>query len=196
MSRRLLPASRSSADTLPTCLLLPDAALPVKHAGKLNALPCPASAGTSSSTPTTCGSTCASSRQPWMAVVRPSRRRCCCRWHGCRIMQARPCLPLCLCICQIVPCPALHCAALPCAAAGVLALPLIKNKKTVNPRDSSSPPVFQLVRVAACLLFCLPARSARPPRPCLCPTPPYPQLAPQSTCPGLAWPAPPNPAQP
>lgn len=27
---------------------------------------------------------------------------------------------------------------------GVLPLPLIKNKKTVNPRDSSSAPVFQL----------------------------------------------------
>jgi len=27
---------------------------------------------------------------------------------------------------------------------GVLPLPLIKNKKTVNPRDSSSPAVFQL----------------------------------------------------
>lgn len=30
------------------------------------------------------------------------------------------------------------------AANGVLPLPLIKNKKTVNPRDSSSEPVFQL----------------------------------------------------
>ncbi len=36
-------------------------------------------------------------------------------------------------------------AALPCAADGVLQLPLIKNKKTVNPRDSSTEPVFQLV---------------------------------------------------
>jgi hypothetical protein len=27
---------------------------------------------------------------------------------------------------------------------GVLALPLIKNKKTVNPRDGSTPAVFQL----------------------------------------------------
>jgi hypothetical protein len=27
---------------------------------------------------------------------------------------------------------------------GVLPLPLIKNKKTVNPRDSSTEPVFQL----------------------------------------------------
>jgi hypothetical protein len=30
------------------------------------------------------------------------------------------------------------------ASNGALALPLIKNKKTVNPRDSSTPPVFQL----------------------------------------------------
>lgn len=30
------------------------------------------------------------------------------------------------------------------ANGGVLKLPLIKNKKTVNPRDSSTPPVFQL----------------------------------------------------
>lgn len=30
-------------------------------------------------------------------------------------------------------------------AGGVLPLPLIKNKKTVNPRDSTSEPVFQLV---------------------------------------------------
>lgn len=32
------------------------------------------------------------------------------------------------------------------SAGGVLRLPLIKNKKTVNPRDSSTEPVFQLVR--------------------------------------------------
>lgn len=32
------------------------------------------------------------------------------------------------------------------AAGGTLPLPLIKNKKTVNPRDADSPPVFQLVR--------------------------------------------------
>lgn len=30
------------------------------------------------------------------------------------------------------------------ANGGVLKLPLIKNKKTINPRDSSTPPVFQL----------------------------------------------------
>jgi hypothetical protein len=30
------------------------------------------------------------------------------------------------------------------ASNGALALPLIKNKKTVNPRDSSTPAVFQL----------------------------------------------------
>jgi hypothetical protein len=30
------------------------------------------------------------------------------------------------------------------SSGGALALPLIKNKKTVNPRDSSTPAVFQL----------------------------------------------------
>ena len=33
----------------------------------------------------------------------------------------------------------------PCPAGGVLRLPLIKNKKTVNPRDASTPAVYQLV---------------------------------------------------
>ena len=32
-------------------------------------------------------------------------------------------------------------------AGGVLRLPLIKNKKTVNPRDSTTEPVYQLVRL-------------------------------------------------
>jgi hypothetical protein len=67
-------------------------------------------------------------------------------------------------------CITLHCAALRCVADGVLALPLIKNKKTVNPRDSSSPPVFQLVRAPACLPACLPTGlSARLPACLPCP---------------------------
>lgn len=38
------------------------------------------------------------------------------------------------------------------ATGGALRLPLIKNKKTVNPRDSGTEPVFQLVRLVVCLL--------------------------------------------
>jgi hypothetical protein len=38
----------------------------------------------------------------------------------------------------------LHLQATLDASNGALALPLIKNKKTVNPRDSSTPAVFQL----------------------------------------------------
>ncbi len=37
---------------------------------------------------------------------------------------------------------------------GVLKLPLIKNKKTVNPRDSSSPPVFQLETAMGSAIEC------------------------------------------
>lgn len=40
------------------------------------------------------------------------------------------------------------------ASNGVLKLPLIKNKKTVNPRDSSSPPVFQLETAMGSAIEC------------------------------------------
>lgn len=40
------------------------------------------------------------------------------------------------------------------ASNGVLRLPLIKNKKTVNPRDSSSPPVFQLETAMGSAIEC------------------------------------------
>ncbi|EIE22492.1 UDP-glucose pyrophosphorylase [Coccomyxa subellipsoidea C-169] len=40
------------------------------------------------------------------------------------------------------------------ASNGVLQLPLIKNKKTVNPRDSSSPPVFQLETAMGSAIEC------------------------------------------
>lgn len=40
------------------------------------------------------------------------------------------------------------------ASNGVLELPLIKNKKTVNPRDSSSPPVFQLETAMGSAIEC------------------------------------------
>ncbi len=36
----------------------------------------------------------------------------------------------------------------------MLRLPLIKNKKTVNPRDSSSPPVFQLETAMGSAIEC------------------------------------------
>ncbi len=36
----------------------------------------------------------------------------------------------------------------------MLKLPLIKNKKTVNPRDSSSPPVFQLETAMGSAIEC------------------------------------------
>ena len=42
----------------------------------------------------------------------------------------------------------------PSLAGGALRLPLIKNKKTVNPRDSSTEPVFQLVRLQLWRLIC------------------------------------------
>ena len=40
------------------------------------------------------------------------------------------------------------------ASNGVLRLPLIKNKKTVNPRDSSSAPVFQLETAMGSAIEC------------------------------------------
>eukprot|EP00879_Flechtneria_rotunda_P011464 GHRR01011977.1.p1 GENE.GHRR01011977.1~~GHRR01011977.1.p1 ORF type:complete len:438 (+),score=150.27 GHRR01011977.1:214-1527(+) len=46
------------------------------------------------------------------------------------------------------------------AAGGVLALPLIKNKKTVNPRDSSTPPVFQLETAMGSAIECFESAGA------------------------------------
>ena len=40
------------------------------------------------------------------------------------------------------------------SAGGVLKLPLIKNKKTVNPRDSKTPPVFQLETAMGSAIEC------------------------------------------
>lgn len=40
------------------------------------------------------------------------------------------------------------------ASNGVLHLPLIKNKKTVNPRDSSTPAVFQLETAMGSAIEC------------------------------------------
>ena len=40
------------------------------------------------------------------------------------------------------------------ASNGVLKLPLIKNKKTVNPRDSATPPVFQLETAMGSAIEC------------------------------------------
>ena len=40
------------------------------------------------------------------------------------------------------------------SAGGVLKLPLIKNKKTVNPRDASTPPVFQLETAMGSAIEC------------------------------------------
>lgn len=40
------------------------------------------------------------------------------------------------------------------ASGGALALPLIKNKKTVNPRDSKSTPVFQLETAMGSAIEC------------------------------------------
>ncbi|KAF6255969.1 UDP-glucose pyrophosphorylase [Scenedesmus sp. NREL 46B-D3] len=46
------------------------------------------------------------------------------------------------------------------ASSGALALPLIKNKKTVNPRDSSTPAVFQLETAMGSAIECFEAAGA------------------------------------
>jgi hypothetical protein len=46
------------------------------------------------------------------------------------------------------------------ANGGVLPLPLIKNKKTVNPRDSSSAPVFQLETAMGSAIECFDGATA------------------------------------
>jgi UDP-N-acetylglucosamine pyrophosphorylase len=46
------------------------------------------------------------------------------------------------------------------ANGGVLPLPLIKNKKTVNPRDSSSAPVFQLETAMGSAIECFDSATA------------------------------------
>lgn len=46
------------------------------------------------------------------------------------------------------------------ASGGVLALPLIKNKKTVNPRDGSSAPVFQLETAMGSAIECFDGAAA------------------------------------
>jgi hypothetical protein len=46
------------------------------------------------------------------------------------------------------------------ATGGVMELPLIKNKKTVNPRDSNSTPVFQLETAMGSAIECFEGATA------------------------------------
>lgn len=58
------------------------------------------------------------------------------------------------------PCPPLLLQATLGANGGVMALSLIKNKKTVNPRDSSSTPVFQLETAMGSAVECFDGATA------------------------------------
>jgi hypothetical protein len=69
-------------------------------------------------------------------------------------------------MCALTPAP--RCAPAPAparqatlgASGGVLALPLIKNKKTVNPRDGASPTVFQLETAMGSAIECFEGAAA------------------------------------
>ena len=50
------------------------------------------------------------------------------------------------------------------AHGGVVPLPMIKNKKTVDPKDDSSTPVFQLETAMGAAIECFKGATARSPR--------------------------------
>ena len=196
MSRRLLPASRSSADTLPTCLLLPDAALPVKHAGKLNALPC------------LCRHKFFNTNNLWVNLCKlkatldgsgapiPPPLLLSLAWlphHAGPPLP--PAMPVHLSNCPL-PCPALCCPALRCSRCAGAA--------PDQEQEDGQPPRFLLASClpagpCRCLPAFLPACPLCPPAPALLVS--HTSLPPACSTihlpwPGLAWPAPPNPAQP